>query len=91
MFGAIVTLAAAGSVGFAKSRHHSPENLVQHAQLAAKLARLLEELREHGGNGHSAYAKRLLIEIAATRAQMDDLRAATPTAPLPPGPKPDRS
>jgi hypothetical protein len=39
-------------------------------QLRGKLSRLLEDLREHGGNGRSVYAERLRAEIAATRAEL---------------------
>jgi hypothetical protein len=38
--------------------------------LKGKLSRLLEELREHGGNGRSVYAERLHTEIATTRAEL---------------------
>ena len=43
---------------------------MQNAQLELKLARLLDELRAHGGNGRSEYAKRLRAEIDAARAEL---------------------
>jgi len=46
---------------------------VHHAQLVGKLARLLEELREHGGNGRSVYAEGLRSEIEATRSELEGL------------------
>ena len=39
-------------------------------QLGGKRLRLLDELREHGGNGRSVYAERLHAEIAATRVEL---------------------
>jgi len=38
-----------------------------------KLARLLEELSKHGGNGRSVYAERLRSEIESTRSELDGL------------------
>jgi hypothetical protein len=43
---------------------------LHNAQLEGKLARLMEELRAHGGNGRSAYAKRLRAEIDAARSEL---------------------
>jgi hypothetical protein len=48
---------------------------VHREQLKGKLDRLVEELRIHGGNGLSVYARRLRDEIAATEAEMEGLTA----------------
>ncbi len=46
---------------------------MQQDQLRGKLERLVEELRSHGGNGHSVYARRLRLEISATEAEIKAL------------------
>jgi hypothetical protein len=45
---------------------------VHKEQLRGKLARLLEELRVHGGDGNSVHARRLRTEIVAARAELGD-------------------
>jgi hypothetical protein len=45
---------------------------VHKEQLRGKLARLLEELRVHDGDGNSVHAERLRAEIVATRAELGD-------------------
>jgi hypothetical protein len=52
---------------------------VHKEQLRGKLARLLEELRVHDGDGNSVHAERLRAEIVATRAELGD-QPGTPLA-----------